>query len=69
MTVTILSHSKARATADNIPLATCEEHVAKMRAAADKHRPDYSEAERQAWAERTVDAYLKRGLLRLEAVS
>ncbi len=34
-----------------------------MRAAADKHLGDYSEAERQAWAERTADAYIKRGII------
>ena len=39
------------------------EAVLKMRAAADKHLSDMSEAERQAWAERTAHAYIKRGLI------
>ena len=44
-------------------VASRDEAVAKMRAAADKHLGDYSEAERQAWAERTADAYIKRGII------
>jgi len=53
--------SKKKAPKDTV--ASRDEAVRKMRAAADKHLGDYSEAERQAWAERTADAYIQRGII------
>ena len=54
---------KVRQPAEVAPLAS---HVAKMRAAADKHLADrMSEAERQTWAEAKVADYLRRGILAL----
>lgn len=44
---------------------TRESHIVKMRAAADKHLDDYTPQERQAWAVRTVDAYVARGILEI----
>ena len=44
-------------------VASVDEAVAKMRAAADKHLDNQPEAERQAWAERTARAYIAKGLI------
>ncbi len=44
-------------------VASRDEAVSKMKAAADKHLSDYTEAERQAWADRTAREYIRRGII------
>ena len=49
-------------------VASRDEAIHKMRAAADRNLSDmYTEQERQAWAERTADAYIKRGIIALQS--
>ena len=40
-----------------------EEAVQQFVASANKHLTDRSESDRKAWAEKTVDAYIKRGII------
>lgn len=55
-------------TPQSAEIGTLESHIAKMRAAADKHLADrMSEAERQTWAEAKVNEYVRAGILGVSA--